>query len=69
MIAWRIVEGHIFRDGCKRTAEESCRLVLQMNGYDLIHTDQVVRKFRETAKGKVSLEAFTEWLEHTAVTL
>src|SRR4051812_46385138 len=67
MIAWRIVKGHIFRDGCKRTAEEACRLMLQNNGYDLIHDKYVVRMLRNVAKGKVPLEDFTEWLAHTAI--
>lgn len=67
MIAWRIVKGHIFRDGCKRTAEEACRVTLQLNGYNLIHDKHVIRMFRNVGKGKVSLEDFTEWLAHIAI--
>jgi death-on-curing protein len=69
MIAWRIIKGHLFRDGNKRTGLQACLVTLQTNGYDLPINEAVRDAILSVAKGDVSLDDFTEWLAHTAVQL
>lgn len=62
LIAWRIIVGHIFHDGNKRTAMEAGRLFLELNGYKLKVDMGIVDIAVEIATYKISFEAFVEWL-------
>lgn len=69
MLGWRIIAGHVFRDGNKRTGLQVCRTVLFLNGY-MIPVDETTRDvILAIAAGNVALDEFTEWLAHTAVRL
>ncbi|WP_119068186.1 type II toxin-antitoxin system death-on-curing family toxin [Aggregatilinea lenta] len=61
-IAWRIIVGHIFHDGNKRTGMEACRLYLDLSGY-VMHMDrEVIDVALQIAKREIEFEAFIEWL-------
>ncbi len=61
-IGWRIIAGHVFNDGNKRTGMEACRLFLRLNGLRMRVDRQVVRMTLDVAQGRVSLEEFTQWV-------
>ena len=69
MIGWRIIKGHLFHDGNKRTGYQACRIMLQLHGYDLPFTEAVEALLLAIADSDVSLDDFTAWLGHTAVRL
>ncbi|MCI0554810.1 MAG: type II toxin-antitoxin system death-on-curing family toxin, partial [Anaerolineae bacterium] len=63
-LAWRIITGHIFIDGNKRTGMESCRLFLDVNGYDLLIDQDIVTMALRIAKSETVFEDFVEWLKN-----
>lgn len=67
MIGWRIIKGHLFHDGNKRTGYQACRVMLQLNNYDLPFSEAVETMLLAVADSNVSLDDFTEWLAYTAV--
>ena len=69
MFGWRIIAGHVFRDGNKRTGLQVCRTILHLHRYDLPINEDVRDIILSIAKGDVSLDDFTAWLAHTAVQL
>lgn len=60
----RIIQGHFFFDGNKRTGVESCKLFLAMNGYILTagHSE-LVDIAKKTANKEIDKEALSEWLK------
>jgi death-on-curing protein len=62
VIAWRIIAGHVFHDGNKRTGMEACRLFLELNGFDMAIDREVVVVALGIAKGQMDLTEFTDWL-------
>jgi death on curing protein len=62
-IGWRIIAGHIFHDGNKRTGMEACRLVLDLNGYTLLIDHEAVTMALKIASGAADLPEFTRWIE------
>lgn len=67
LLAWRIITGHIFIDGNKRTGMESCRLLLEINGYNLIVSQDTVTVALQAANNEISYSEFVEWIErHTS---
>ena len=64
LIAWRIITGHIFHDGNKRTGMESCRLFLELNGYTLRMDMEIVDMALRIATHEISFEEFVEWLRN-----
>ena len=64
LIAWRIITGHIFHDGNKRTGMESCRLFLELNGYVLKMDMAIVDIALRIATHEISFEEFVEWLRN-----
>jgi len=63
LLAWRIIKGHIFIDGNKRTGMESCRLLLDINGYQLLIDREVVNVALQIAKNEIKFTDFIEWLK------
>ncbi len=64
LIAWRIITGHIFHDGNKRTGMESCRLFLELNGYILKMDMEIVDVALRIATHEISFEELGEWLRN-----
>jgi len=64
LLAWRIIKGHIFLDGNKRTGMEACRLLLDINGYDLLINQEVVGVALQVAKNEIEFTDFIEWLKN-----
>ena len=64
LLACRIITGHIFIDGNKRTGMESCRLFLEINGYDLPIDNDIVIMALQIAKNETTFLDFVEWLNN-----
>lgn len=62
-IGWRIIVGHTFHDGNKRTGMEACRLFLDLNGYDMRIDHEVVRMALQIATKQVQFANFVQWIE------
>jgi death-on-curing protein len=69
LIAWRIIVGHMFHDGNKRTGMESCRLFLELNGYILKMDMEIVDIALRIATHDIEFDAFVDWLKNRAVTV
>jgi death-on-curing protein len=67
VISWRIIAGHIFNDGNKRTGMETCRLLLDLNSHTMRIDSEVVDMALAIASGNVQLDGFIEWLRHRTV--
>lgn len=63
VLAWRIIAGHIFHDGNKRTGMEACRLMLELNDYELKIDKQIIDVAIQIADGKLSLLDFGRWVD------
>lgn len=66
-LAWRIMTAHVFHDGNKRTGMESCRLMLDLNGYTMRIDKEVKEVAIQTCEGKISFSDFVQWLETRVV--
>lgn len=62
-LAWRIITGHVFHDGNKRTGMEACRLLLDLNGYVMRIDTEVVEVAVQIASGELGFADFVRWLE------
>ncbi len=62
-VGWRIIAGHVFHDGNKRTGIESCRLLLDLNGYEMRIDMDVVETALKVANGEMQLPDFAQWVE------
>ena len=62
-LAWRIIAGHVFHDGNKRTGMEACRLLLDLNGYVMRIDAKVVDVAVRIASGKMEFTDLVQWLE------
>lgn len=62
IIAWRIIEGHIFYDGNKRTGMEACRLFLELNSISLTIDNEIIEVAINIANGTGSVEYLTKWI-------
>jgi death-on-curing protein len=62
LIGWRIIIGHIFHDGNKRTGMEACRVYLELNGYDMKIDSEVVNIAKRIAKNDISYSEFVSWI-------
>jgi death-on-curing protein len=67
-IAWRIIVGHVFHDGNKRTGMEACRLFLELNGCEMRIDGAVIEVSLRIARRQIEFEDFVEWLEGRTVT-
>jgi len=61
-IGWRIIAGHVFHDGNKRTGMEACRQFLELNGYRMRIDRGVVCMALEIARKEVDSSKFADWL-------
>lgn len=62
-IGWRIIVGHVFHDGNKRTGMEACRLFLDLNGFDMRIDHEVISMALSLATGESSFADFVAWVE------
>jgi death-on-curing protein len=68
ILAWTIIEGHVFFDGCKRTGMSTLDGFLRLNGCSLnASNDEVVEAACEVAKAHTgegySYEQFVHWIQ------
>ena len=63
LLSWRIIKGHIFIDGNKRTGMEACRLFLDINGHTFLINQDVVHIAIQIAKNEIDFTDFVEWLK------
>ena len=61
-IAWRIIVGHVFHDGNKRTGMEACRVFLELNGYIMKIDRDVVIVAIQAAKREIDFTEFHKWV-------
>jgi death-on-curing protein len=62
-IAWRIIKGHVFHDGNKRTGMEACRNFFDLNGYILKMDNQTIDVAVDIASNKMEFPDFVAWIE------
>lgn len=63
-VCWRIIVNHVFHDGNKRTGMESCRLFLELNGYEMIIDLEVVDVALRIATGDILFSEFVQWIKN-----
>jgi len=66
-IAWRIIHGHVFHDGNKRTGMEACRLFLDLNGCTMRIDREVVDVALKIATSEMQFPEFVRWLEQRTI--
>jgi death on curing protein len=67
--SYGIARNHPFIDGNKRTAFVAVELFLELNGYELIATDEVcILTMLDVAAGHMTEEAFAQWIRATSTT-
>jgi death-on-curing protein len=66
LLAWTIIDGHIFHDANKRTGISALKIFLRANGYDIVTSGdeliEVALKIAESSKEDYSTEGFTQWI-------
>lgn len=62
LLAWRIIRRHVFHDGCKRTGMEACRLMLELNGYEMRIDREVADVAEQIGEGELSFDRLVTWL-------
>lgn len=63
LLAWRIITGHIFHDGNKRTGMEASRLFLELNGYEMQIDLDVVTVALQIATHDIQFIDFVQWVQ------
>jgi death-on-curing protein len=65
LLAWTIIDGHVFHDGNKRTGISALKIFLRVNGYDTKASDdeliEVALRIAVGGEG-YSLRDFTQWI-------
>lgn len=62
-LGFALVQGHAFIDGNKRIGHAAMEVFLMLNGLELVESvDEQERAILAVASGKMSREAFAEWL-------
>ncbi len=61
-LAWRIIVGHVFHDGNKRTGMEASRLFLEINGFKLKIDIDTVNIALMVAKKEIQFSEFVDWI-------
>jgi death-on-curing protein len=62
-LGFALVQGHAFIDGNKRIGHAAMEVFLMLNGLELVESvDEQERAILAVASGKMSREAFTEWV-------
>jgi death on curing protein len=67
LISWRIIAGHIFHDGNKRTGMEACRQFLYRNGYIMLMNIDVINASIQIASNEMNFDHFVEWLRQRVI--
>lgn len=67
ILAWTIIKDHVFFDGNKRTAMESCRYFLELNSYNMIIDEETIKIANEVAEGTIQFSKFLEWIKQKIV--
>jgi len=72
ILAWTIIDGHVFYDGCKRTGMSALDGFLRWNGYRLDATnDEIVEVACSIAKGNTNegfpYDQFVRWVRDRLV--
>lgn len=67
ILCWRIIVGHIFHDGNKRTGIEVCRALLELNGYNMRVDMEVVDMALKIATHRVEYVEFVEWVKERTI--
>ncbi|MCE9646898.1 MAG: type II toxin-antitoxin system death-on-curing family toxin [Chloroflexi bacterium] len=66
ILAWSIIDGHVFYDGCKRTGMSVIEVFLLTNGYGLdaqgAEIIDLAKKIAKRVEEPYSLVEFTGWL-------
>jgi len=66
LLAWIIIDGHVFFDGCKRTGMAALEMVLWRNGYELQASgDQIIEialRIARRAEEPFSLDELIAWV-------
>ncbi|MCH8877785.1 MAG: type II toxin-antitoxin system death-on-curing family toxin, partial [Chloroflexi bacterium] len=52
----------LFTDGNKRTGIESCRILLEINGYSMTIDDETIDVAVRIAKGETEFPIFLDWI-------
>jgi death-on-curing protein len=63
LLAWRIIAGHVFNDGNKRTGMATALVFLRANGYSLMVSSETVKVALQIATQQMSIVELTAWLE------
>ena len=64
VLCWRIIKGHIFRDGNKRTGLLCLMTMLELNGYQLTcGSKETLDMALAISSAQAPLEEFTSWVE------
>jgi death on curing protein len=71
LLAWRIIDGHLFGDGNKRTGMSAMLVFLLVNGFLLFATDveleAIALQIADKTNTGYTYEAFVEWLSERIV--
>lgn len=67
-LAHAIIQGHVFRDGNKRTGLEVLMLTLELNGKALTaDNDQIEETIESYAAGELEFEELVTWVEENSI--
>ena len=61
-VAWCVITRHVFHDGKKRTGLEACRMMLELNGYELRIDGDATEAAVKAAESTITLEEFADWV-------
>jgi death-on-curing protein len=64
LLAWRIIAGHVFYDGNKRTGMASAMMFLVANGFAVAIKMDTVDVALQVAQGQMTLEQLSQWFMH-----
>lgn len=66
MLAWIIINDHVFHDGCKRTGMSALEIFILLNGYQIIASGDEIRdtaiRVAEHVKEDFTHEEFISWV-------
>jgi death on curing protein len=63
LLAWRIIQGHVFHDGNKRTGMAAAKVFLLINGYKIGLAMDTVDTALWVATGQMTVSQLAKWLE------
>ncbi len=63
----RIICGHFFFDGNKRTGVEACKIFLELNGYRLIlNYSDIIDKSKQISTNNIDRKSLIDWLKENS---